>query len=93
MFWKIKNNCIPILFVGIICIGTHVNQIAYISNLHKYANEQQLDEALNLLEDIESIMQKILSEIFNEDEHTFRRLKRKIENFRKGIKILFSKIE
>ena len=84
---------IPQLLYEISKIGTNINQIAHIGNSQKYVNKQQLDEVLNLLEDIESIMQKILSEIFNEDEHTFRRLKRKIENFRKGIKILFSKIE
>ena len=60
-------------------IGGNINQIAHIGNSQKYVNKQQLDEVLNLLEDIESIMQKILSEIFNEDEHTFRSLERKID--------------
>lgn len=70
---------IPELLLEITRIGTNINQIAHIVNSQKYANKQQLDEVLNLLEDIESIMQKILSEIFNEDEHTFRSLERKID--------------
>lgn len=70
---------IPELLLEITRIGTNINQIAHIGNSQKYANKQQLDEVLNLLEDIESIMQKILSEIFNEDEHTFRSLERKID--------------
>ena len=84
---------IPELLLEITRIGTNINQIAHIGNSQKYVNKQQLDEVLNLLEDIESIMQKILSEIFNEDEHTFRSLERKIENLRKEVKILSSKIE
>lgn len=67
------------LLLEITRIGTNINQIAHIGNSQKYVNKQQLDEVLNLLEDIESIMQKILSEIFNEDEHTFRSLERKID--------------
>ncbi len=70
---------IPELLLEITRIGTNINQIAHIGNSQKYVNKQQLDEVLNLLEDIESIMQKILSEIFNEDEHTFRSLERKID--------------
>ena len=70
---------IPELLLEITRIGTNINQIAHIGNSQKYVNKQQLDEVLNLLEDIESIMQRILSEVFNEDEHTFRSLERKID--------------
>lgn len=70
---------IPELLLEITRIGTNINQIAHIGNSQKYVNKQQLDEVLNLLEDIESIMQKILSEIYNEDEHTFRSLEKKID--------------
>ena len=52
---------IPELLLEITRIGTNINQIAHIGNSQKYVNKQQLDEVLNLLEDIESIMQKILS--------------------------------
>lgn len=89
----IVSENIPRLLLEITRIGTNINQIAHIGNSQKYVNKQQLDEVLNLLQDIESIMQKILSEIFNEDEHTFRSLERKIENLRKEVKILSSKIE
>lgn len=70
---------LPELLLEITRIGTNINQIAHIGNSQKYVNKQQLDEVLNLLEDIESIMQQILSELYNEDEHTFRSLERKID--------------
>lgn len=67
---------IPELLLEITRIGTNINQIAHIGNSQKYVNKQQLDEVLNLLEDIESIMQKyslrylmkmnILLEVWNE---------------------------
>ena len=70
---------LPELLLEITRIGTNINQIAHIGNTQKYVNKQQLEEVLNLLEDVKSIMQKILSEVFNEDEHTFRSLERKID--------------
>ena len=70
---------IPELLLEITRIGTNINQIAHIGNSQKYVNKQQLDGILNLLEDVKSIMQKILSELYNEDEHTFRSLERKID--------------
>lgn len=70
---------IPQLLLEITRIGTNINQIAHIGNSQKYVSKQQLDEVLNLLEDIKSIMQKILSELYNEDEHTFKGLERKID--------------
>lgn len=70
---------LPELLLEITRIGTNINQIAHIGNSQKYVNKQQLDEVASLLEDVKSIMQKILSEVFNEDEHTFRSLERKID--------------
>lgn len=70
---------LPELLLEITRIGTNINQIAHVGNSQKYVNKQQLDEVLNSLKDIESIMQRILSEVFNEDEHTFRSLERKID--------------
>lgn len=70
---------IPELLLEITRIGTNINQIAHIGNSQKYVSKQQLDEIVNLLEDVKSLMQKILSEIYNEDEHTFRSLERKID--------------
>lgn len=73
----IVSENIPRLLVEVTRIGTNINQIAHIGNSQKYVNKQQLDEIANLLEDVKSIMQKILSEIYNEDEHTFRSLEKR----------------
>lgn len=70
---------IPQLLLEITRIGTNINQIAHIGNSQKYVNKQQLDEVLKLMDDVKSIMQKILSELYNEDEHTFKSLERKID--------------
>lgn len=75
----IVSENIPRLLVEVTRIGTNINQIAHIGNSQKYVNKQQLDEVASLLEDVKSIMQKILSELYNEDEHTFRSLERKID--------------
>ena len=75
----IVSENIPRLLVEVTRIGTNINQIAHIGNSQKYVNKQQLDEVASLLEDVKSIMQKILSEIYNEDEHTFRSLEKKID--------------
>ena len=75
----IVSENIPRLLVEVTRIGTNINQIAHIGNSQKYVNKQQLDEVASLLEDVKSIMQKILSELYNEDVHTFRSLERKID--------------
>ena len=59
----IVSENIPRLLVEVTRIGTNINQIAHIGNSQKYVNKQQLDEIANLLEDVKSIMQKILSEM------------------------------
>ncbi len=70
---------IPQLLLEITRTGTNINQNAHIGNSQKYVSKQQLDEVLKLLDDVKSIMQKILSELYNEDEHTFKSLERKID--------------
>lgn len=84
---------IPQLLLEITRIGVNINQIAHIGNSQKFVYREQLDEVINLLEYVKSDMQKILSEIYNQDEHTLKGLERKIENLRKEIKELSSKIE
>lgn len=70
---------IPQLLVEITRIGTNINQIAHIGNSQKYVSKEQLIQVTQYLNDVKSIMNKILSEIYNSDEHTFQSLERKID--------------
>lgn len=70
---------IPELVYEISKIGTNINQIAHIGNSQRYVDKQQLACILKLMDSVKSDMQKILSEIHNENEHTFSGMERKID--------------
>lgn len=59
---------IPELLLEITRIGTNVNQIAHICNSQRYAKTEQLQEVLKSLDEVKSIMNKILQEIYSDDE-------------------------
>lgn len=59
---------IPELLLEITRIGTNVNQIAHICNSQRYAKTEQLQEVLKSLGEVKSIMNKILQEIYSDDE-------------------------
>ena len=60
-------------------IGTNINQIAHVANSQKFVTTKQLDEVIKMMGDVSIYMQKILSEIYNSDEHNFKTLERKID--------------
>lgn len=70
---------IPQLLLEITRIGTNINQIAHVGNSQKFVYREQLEEVIRLMNDVKSDMQKILSEIYNHDEHTFQSLEKKID--------------
>ena len=70
---------IPQLLLEITRIGTNINQIAHIGNSQRFVYREQLEEVIRLMNDVKSDMQKILSEIYNHDEHTFQSLEKKID--------------
>ncbi len=84
---------IPELVYEIAKIGTNVNQIAHVANSQKFVNPAQLENVLSMLEITKNNTQKILSELYNENEHSLSGIERKIENLKKEIKELSSKIE
>ncbi|MDD6489232.1 MAG: plasmid mobilization relaxosome protein MobC [Clostridia bacterium] len=75
----VVSDSIPKLILEISRVGTNINQIAHIGNTQKYVSKELLQSAIESLDEIKSITQKILSEIYDEDEHTFRSLERKID--------------
>ena len=70
---------IPQLLLEITRIGTNINQIAHIGNSQRFVYREQLEEVIRLMNDVKSDMQKILSEIYKYDEHTFQSLEKKID--------------
>lgn len=70
---------IPQLLLEITRIGTNINQIAHTGNSQKFVYREQLEEVIRLLNDVKTDMQKILSEIYNQDEHTLKDIERKID--------------
>ena len=70
---------IPQLLLEITRIGTNINQIAHIGNSQRFVYREQLEEVIRLMNDVKSDMQKILSEIYNQDEHTLKDIERKID--------------
>ena len=75
----VVNEKIPNLLLEITRIGTNINQIAHVANSQKFVTTKQLDEVIKLMGDVSIYMQKILSEIYNSDEHNFKTLERKID--------------
>ena len=59
---------IPQLLVEITRIGTNINQIAHVCNSQKYVRTEQLNEIKELMRDVKSIMNKILHELFLDNQ-------------------------
>ena len=66
---------IPQLLYEISKIGTNINQVAKIANTQKFVNNRLLE---NITEGMNEL-QKILSEVYNDDEHTIRNLEKRID--------------
>lgn len=69
---------IPDLIYEVRKIGVNINQIAHIANSQRYIDNELLTKAIQGLNEIKSLVQKILSEVYNADEHTIKSLERKI---------------
>ena len=71
---------IPQLLLELTRIGTNINQIAHVGNAQKYVSREQLDNVMELLKDVKAIMNKILNELYNDDEEvSIKRLERKLD--------------
>ena len=73
----ISDN-IPELVHEIRKIGVNINQIAYIGNSQKYINNELLKQVHQDMDEIKILVQKILSEVYNADEHTIGTLEQRI---------------
>ena len=59
-------------------IGVNINQIAYIGNSQRYVPDELLKQVHQDMNEFNALVQKILSEIFDPNEHTISSLEEKI---------------
>ena len=74
---QLEKN-IPALIYEVNKIGVNINQMAYIANSQRYVNEELLNRVHQDMNEIKILVQKILSETYNSDEHTVGTLEQRI---------------
>lgn len=70
---------LPKLIYEINKIGVNVNQIAAVANSQGYVNKEMLIKVGDDLQKVVDLLQQILEEVYNTDEHTFQSLEAKID--------------
>lgn len=69
---------IPALIYEIRKIGVNINQIAHIGNSQRYLDNNLLNKVIADMENVKTLVQKILAEVYNADEHSIRTLEQRI---------------
>ena len=69
---------IPALIYEIRKIGVNINQIAHIGNSQRYLDNNLLNKVIADMENVKTLAQKILAEVYNADEHSIRTLEQRI---------------
>lgn len=59
-------------------IGVNINQIAYIGNSQRYVPDELLRQVHQDMNEVNALVQNILSEIYDPNEHTISSLEEKI---------------
>ena len=67
------------LIIEIRRIGVNINQIAAVANTQKYINKELLAKVERHEKEILSLLQQILTEVYDTEEHTLRSLEHKID--------------
>ena len=69
---------IPALIYEIRKIGVNINQIAHIGNSQRYLDNNLLNQVIADMENVKTLVQKILAEVYNADEHSIGTLEQRI---------------
>ena len=67
------------LIIEIRRIGVNINQIAAVANSQKYINKEMLAKVERHEKEILNLLQQILDEVYDTEEHTLRSLEYKID--------------
>lgn len=70
---------LPKLITEINRIGVNVNQITAVANSTKYVSKEMLMKVREELTKVIGLLQQILDEVYNIDDHSFQSLERKID--------------
>ena len=71
------------LIVEIRKIGVNINQIASVANTQKYVNKEMQTKINKHQEKILDLLQKILEEVYDTEEHSFKKMERTLESLEK----------
>ena len=72
------TETIPALIYEIRKIGVNINQIAHIGNSQRYLDNNLLNKVIADMENVKTLVQKILAEVYNADEHSIGTLEQRI---------------
>ena len=73
------------LIVEVRKIGVNINQIAAIANTQKYVNKELQTKLIKHQEEIFDLLQKILEEVYDTEEHSFKKMEHTLESLEKKI--------
>ncbi|MDD6489221.1 MAG: plasmid mobilization relaxosome protein MobC [Clostridia bacterium] len=81
----VDTSKLPPLILEIRRIGVNINQIAAVANSQKYINKELLSKVNENLKEVIGLLQQILEEVYNTEEHTFQSLETKIDKLTKAV--------
>ena len=73
------------LIVEIRKIGVNINQIAAVANTQKYVNKEMQTKIIKHQEEIIDLLHKILEEVYDTEEHYFKKMEHTLESLEKKI--------
>ena len=84
----IDTTIIASLIIEIRKIGVNINQIAAVANTQKFVNRELLSKVQQGKKEIIDLLQKILDEVYDTEEHTLESLEEKIDRLSEKIERL-----
>ena len=84
----IDTTIIAALIIEIRKIGVNINQIAAVANSQKFVNREMLSKVQQGKKEIIDLLQKILDEVYDTEEHTLESLEEKSDRLSEKIERL-----
>ena len=78
----------PKLITEINKIGVNINQITAVANTTKYVSKEMLMKVREELTKVIGLLQQILDEVYNTDDHSFQSLENKIDRLTEAVEEL-----
>ena len=78
----------PKLITEINKIGVNINQITAVANTTKYVSKEMLRKVREELTKVIGLLQHILDEVYNTDDHSFQSLENKIDRLTEAVEEL-----